>query len=1661
MASLQDYLEGSPLFDTKKEEEYKRLLSGIAGYQTNRAAGEALGLEDLTAEPDRGIVSRLLGGASTIGKVIDYPAKIARNIIPFMEGRTGGEIIKTNRGDSVLERGLKGLAAFGIDVATDPLTWVGAPGSLGRKFAASTVVDPKTASRLLGVAEDATRQAGRNADEITDLLANRGVQARVATMQKEVGLEAAEKTARDLFDLADPKVRQELASEELGRVIGSSLMLRGRGAVTQNLTNIFGDAKIAKRIFEEMPDVARGGIYLVNPVTGKPITRIAGGKGRVSAAADLANRARFGAASGFGELGYRLTGGAGLAGRFGPAWQDVNRGLKYAVSDPSKLIKVGMTGTTLPAFMALKSIDRAAQALRHSLYRDAQVALDRAPAARLELDEASRAEFDASFKDAFQFPNKPLETISPVAARGAEEARVLRQTLDQWRDKAVQYGVDISDLGPGYTSLMYTDEAWTKALDEMPRGAGIKNTDLRYRTSAPRSEWILDIDKQPNQWKKTLQAAGVDETLEIDDAIARVGFRLPDGRVALAPSTINKYLRSIGELGADELRFLEDPSVIMQRYMESMSSRIAAQKLVNDGLKAGILFADPMTLAKQTRMMGDFIEGMRKVSPEVARRAEIAIEGRRQALVQQATTGSREALDEAKAVQGQARARYNVAKDQESAVVVSLREVTADVDRLRREAGNISPMLRQYGKEGKEELAEQLVRSRKNVKARLKRAQESLKESKQVQRNAQKRLDRVEAKAITVEDRASDLLFEAETLWDEIVLEGAEPVLLQNYRKLEELLASADDDVAKILAKENLEESLLDEARAVVLAKTNNVATSRNVLADTVSELDSVRTTAASLRETLSEQQRQTIARFEDALTRRSRIEQQLQDAVTIRNEFRPAATRLGRRISLESAQALDVLAMEYSEAFKAVAELSTEYNALRKAGLDTSDVKMRLDAARKTRDASKKALTSSIGSWGGKESAIANYRKSLVSAAQKLASEELAVARIIMDDGRLDDLLTQAGSVSGRNLEAVSADLQEMFYNIRDRLTMEEYQAFKDAASVLQTAPVRSNLPLITDDAKITEFGRFLNENDMKMIGSGIEGGSVNVPGSLSNLHASRGIREFLENAYRVNNNPDSIKGFFAQVYDPLLLLWKTGVTVGRGPSYVLTNTIGGMYMNHLAGVSAKTHKEAGKALMAINEAAKKAERELPNATRVVIQQRADELAAEALEGLTIAGIPAVDIAADYFSFGGREATQTREFMEQLSRQGIAVDPRVLTEKSPAVKARFAGEPTGKGDEVFRKVIEFGLTNKVQTKFNDWAQSSEMFLRMAAYADGVAKYGSKDTAWDQMVSLHFDYQNLSDAEQKIRRLMPFYTWTRNNVPAQVRALFLQPGKIRRFLYAREEFKNAFGTEEENGWMNQFLPEYVSQVGGFATMIGGGTPLAFMGRLPFDDLERLMTPVVNTKELTQMLGPWQAGIDILSGMNSTTGQKFNPQGERAGGYLSLLAKLPFVGKKGREGETRVDSRLAATITEFLPQLSIADRAISAASALTGGRLDPLTTERGKERGLQNLVNLSGAAALGGFSAAQLTPGAITGEVSRRQEKQLAALVNAAGEKGVSLDWVRQQIRAGISPEEIAIMIGAGMGTVEEEMLSNTGGTVNDRYTAVMRGLQEGRVDTGY
>jgi hypothetical protein len=293
---------------------------------------------------------------------------------------------------------------------------------------------------------------------------------------------------------------------------------------------------------------------------------------------------------------------------------------------------------------------------------------------------------------------------------------------------------------------------------------------------------------------------------------------------------------------------------------------------------------------------------------------------------------------------------------------------------------------------------------------------------------------------------------------------------------------------------------------------------------------------------------------------------------------------------------------------------------------------------------------------------------------------------------------------------------------------------------------------------------------------------------------------------------------------------------------------------------------------------------------------------------------------------------------------------------------------------------------------------------------DGMQKYGDTGAAMDKVHLLHFDYADLTDAEQWVRRIVPFYTWTRRNVPAQLRALVMQPGKIQRFMYANEEFQNYFAAEGDESWLNQVLPEYLDTQDGFVSKFKflDNNVGAYL-RLPFEDVNKLFTVkgTPRPRELLASLGPAiTAPIELASGRDIATGRPLDVMGS---GKVETLGNLfPQAGTLNR-----ILAAGAGAAKQFgldLPNIGF--------------------TEAQENKGLITALNLLGIPQLAGMSVVSVSPSGINAEVLRRINSQSNKIKELAADKKIDLDWMRAQLKAGATPEEIARAIASGQGRLD-------------------------------
>ena len=149
---------------------------------------------------------------------------------------------------------------------------------------------------------------------------------------------------------------------------------------------------------------------------------------------------------------------------------------------------------------------------------------------------------------------------------------------------------------------------------------------------------------------------------------------------------------------------------------------------------------------------------------------------------------------------------------------------------------------------------------------------------------------------------------------------------------------------------------------------------------------------------------------------------------------------------------------------------------------------------------------------------------------------------------------------------------------------------------------------------------------------------------------------------------------------------------------------------------------------------------------------------------------------------------------------------------------------------DVLRAFNPFSSQNVALKGFRKMNTSVEDIVRGTVGFSTLDKGGNIDDAWNNIVKYHFDYTDLSNFERNVvKRLFPFYTFTRHNIPLQVAAFFQQPRKFYRYMLTMESIR-----DKENRRVGP-VPDWMLRQGGVRLpeqFDYEGNPVYFIPDLP-------------------------------------------------------------------------------------------------------------------------------------------------------------------------------------------------------------------------------------
>lgn len=496
---------------------------------------------------------------------------------------------------------------------------------------------------------------------------------------------------------------------------------------------------------------------------------------------------------------------------------------------------------------------------------------------------------------------------------------------------------------------------------------------------------------------------------------------------------------------------------------------------------------------------------------------------------------------------------------------------------------------------------------------------------------------------------------------------------------------------------------------------------------------------------------------------------------------------------------------------------------------------------------------------------------------------------------------------------------------------------------------------------------------------------GVTKYPQSFEQWLTADWLSDTMNSMYRIGGSAQNVRTLLSPYVDPYMRLFKTWATLGRGPGYHVRNWVGGMVNNWLIGVRgsavpvafrmtsaiAKAQKEINEKVLRNEIPAGTAEQAFRDAVRQELRaQFKDASGRPTTVGGDWGDLLPEKVVEDFFAEGIQYA-RTNELIERNASRAAAAS---RGDSGADRFANFVESPLAEG------LGWIGFNARV-------AETSEIGMRMSAFLEGYARFdGDRQAAGLFAKAAHFDYQDLTDAEKALKFVVPFYTWTRYNLPFQMRQAVNNPGSINRLEIIANNLRTAF--EDPNG--EGILPEWMERRRGFeSTLSYRGNKIGFMVESPQIDLYNLFAndsrwQPVRMEELFESSNP--------------------------------LFKTAYEAFTGRDTRSGAEVDYTRSVRNLVPPLGLGMRLAGA-------------TEPDRDR----IVTSWLSTALG-IPAGTLTEGSVRNE-ARQRVQRISEDVNAAVapflQEGEELDtrWLTQMSQEGKQPAEIVSLLSQGYGRV--------------------------------
>lgn len=419
----------------------------------------------------------------------------------------------------------------------------------------------------------------------------------------------------------------------------------------------------------------------------------------------------------------------------------------------------------------------------------------------------------------------------------------------------------------------------------------------------------------------------------------------------------------------------------------------------------------------------------------------------------------------------------------------------------------------------------------------------------------------------------------------------------------------------------------------------------------------------------------------------------------------------------------------------------------------------------------------------------------------------------------------------------------------------------------------------------------------------------------------AASQINQFVKNLREISKTSNKQ----LQMYDKVVSKWKAGVTIYI-PSHHVRNLIGDTYFNWMAGVN-----DIGVygTSMKVMQAQKKRYQGLEGIDALTTPEALKKALAT---GGTTAGTSIQRAKGKNVALTMKNGEKITNDMVYISafQQGILPTTRVL-EDIPDDAATFM--------ERFKP-----LGGRGQKVAHHISEGRDHYIRLAHYIDQLKKSNksfekaSVDAA-AQVRKWHPDGMDLTAFERNVmRRMFPFYSWTRKAIPLIIESMVATPGKVMAIPKAQYLAQNLMGIQtgpmSDPFPVDQIFPDWIREKG-----VG-----------PIAGPDSMLTDILGGEAGYSVVNPGTPTTDIIA--------QLNHPGKMGVGMLTPAARIPYELATGVEAQTGAPIE-GVTDTDYMvkqvPGLSHAGR-------LTGEfGVSDTTKQNSNIVNIQNLINMLSAA----------------------------------------------------------------------------------------------------